>query len=89
MPWVARWEKVAGPVTTHVFMSIDGLYSMIIGENGAYNPALPANFNSLHYIAPGCAYWINMKESSDLVYSSASTGTSIFTAFTTFGRLSK
>lgn len=68
MPGVANWVKVDAPVAEFVFSSINGKYSIITGDNGAYDPALPPTFNSLHHVAPGLAFWIKMKEPADLLY---------------------
>jgi hypothetical protein len=62
------WKNVSPPVAKHVFESIDGDYSMVIGSMGAYNPALDPSFNSLHYILPGDALWIKMEEDAELLY---------------------
>lgn len=64
-----KWVKVDKPVAKHVFSSIEGKYSMIFGYNGFYCPEFPPELNSLRYIAPGYAYWINMKEPAKLIYS--------------------
>lgn len=70
IPWITDWKNVDAPVADHVFSSIAGKYSMIIGENGAYNPSLSSSSsNTLHYIACGHGYWIKMKEAANLIYS--------------------
>lgn len=69
VPGVTNWVKVDPPVAAYVFKSIGGKYSIIIGENGAYDPALPAVFSSIHYIAPCQAFWIKMNSEADLIYS--------------------
>lgn len=66
-----NWVKVEPPVAAYVFKSINGKYSMIIGEKGAYNPELPTEFSSLHYIAPCQAFWVKMEIPGDLKYSLA------------------
>lgn len=79
IPWIANWEKVDGPVAKHVFKSIENKYSMIIGEDGVYNPDLSEEFNSLHYIVPGSAHWVKISEAADLIYPSGeATGISLF-----------
>lgn len=74
VPGVTNWVKVDPPVAEYVFRSIAGKYSMIIGEYGAYDPALPPAFSSLKYVAPGGAYWIKMNTEADLVYSPPGAG---------------
>jgi len=53
-----------------VWISIDGLYSLIRGFDiyGAhtYDPSLPPSFSDLCYAAPGYGYWIKMMESGNL-----------------------
>lgn len=68
IPGVTKWVRVDPPVAEYVFSSIDGEYSMIIGEYGAYDPALPAAFSSLHSIVYCQAFWIKMNNAANLKY---------------------
>lgn len=68
LSWITDWQKVDPPVVKHVFNSIVGKYSMLIGTGGAYSSNLPTNFSSLRYIAGGYGYWIKMNEAMDLIY---------------------
>jgi DNA-binding beta-propeller fold protein YncE len=81
LPIGTVWESANAPtVAGKVLTSIEGKYSMVISEYGAYDPKLPPDFSSLHYMAPGYGYWIKMDERSDLVYSPGSTEESILAA---------
>ena len=68
VPDVTKWEKVNSPVADYVFESIKNKYSMIIGMRGAYNPDLPPAFSSLRYIVPSDAFWVKMKQGTELKY---------------------
>jgi hypothetical protein len=69
VPEGAEWTQVNAPVAERVFDSIMDDCEMIIGEEGAYNPALPPAFSSLHFVGPGYGYWIKMKNDGNLIYS--------------------
>lgn len=81
IPWVKEWLKVEPPVMATILKGITGMYSLVLGEHGAYNPNFPTEFSSLHYIAPGLAYWVKMNEARDLIYPSGKVGgTASFTS---------
>ena len=67
-PEGTTWVKVNAPVAEYVFESIDDSYRIIIGENGAYDPNIGPEFSSLHYVAPGSAFWIKMDNVAALQY---------------------
>lgn len=68
------WEKVSSPVAAQLFDSIRGKYDLILGQEGAYDPNLPAAFSSLHFVSSGYGLWIKMKVSGNLIYSMGETG---------------
>ncbi|MCX7854098.1 MAG: hypothetical protein N2383_15125, partial [Caldilineales bacterium] len=45
-----------------VLQNINGKYDRIIGEDGAFDPSLPNEFNSLRNLYPGKAYWIRITD---------------------------
>ena len=63
-----KWVKVPAPVAAHVFGDVAGKYTMVIGQYGAYNPALGPEFSSLRYIAPGQGFQIKMNQVEDVIY---------------------
>jgi hypothetical protein len=69
IPGITDWQQVPYPVAEHVFWSIYNNIIYIVGEDESYDPNLPEDVNSLHYIAGGLAYWIKMKENDSLDYS--------------------
>lgn len=68
VPDGTTWVHVAPPVAAHVFQNIAGKYSMVMSDYGAYDPSLPPVFSSLHYIAPGYGYWLEMNQATELKY---------------------
>jgi len=68
VPLGTKWNKVGTSAVSYVFGSIMGKCDYIMGPDGFYNPHLPKNANSLHYIAPGYGYWIKMRDEDELLY---------------------
>jgi len=68
VPDGTTWIKVAAPTPGYVFGSIDGYYSVVVGERYSYDPAFPPEGNSLRYMEPGSAYWIKVSGDRSLVY---------------------
>lgn len=68
VPEGTTWERIEPPAPRYVFSSIHDKCNLIIGDIGAYDPNLPAPFNTLNWVAAGYAYWINVSEPCDLIY---------------------